>query len=316
MQKNTLKKNTLKRALKAFSQLYSATKFIAKHPLNSNKKASAFGKFIKWQLAQRMMNKKAIIPWVDDSVFISGLGEAGLTGNLYAGLIEYEDMLFLLHALQPTETFVDVGANVGAYTILASKVAQAKSIVFEPLKNTIERLKDQIQINRINDSVDIRNIGVGDKEGYLFFTNNKDTENKVSPIGEAENTTIARVGTLDKELIKNNHYFLKIDVEGFEYEVIEGASEILLSNNVSAIIIELNGSGEGFGHSNEDIHKKLLSLGFFAVRYEPKARKITRLDSYNRNGGNTIYVKDVTLISQRCKEAPKRVIHTAFGMKI
>jgi len=316
MQKTAPKKNTLKRAFKAFSQLYSATRFIAKHPLNSNNKVSAFAKFIKWQLAQRLLDKKVIIPWVDDSFFISGRGEAGLTGNLYAGVMEYEDMLFLLHALQPTETFVDVGANVGAYTILASKVSHAKSIVFEPLPKTIERLKDQIQINRINASVDIRGIGIGDKEGSLFFTNNKNAENKVSPTGEAENTTIARVSTLDKELLKNNNYFLKIDVEGFEYKVIEGASEVLLSNNVSAIIIELNGSCQDFGHSNEDIHKKLLSFGFFAVAYDPRVRKITPLKSYNKDRGNTIYVKDVALISERCKAAPKRVIHTAFGMKI
>jgi hypothetical protein len=78
----------------------------------------------------------------------------------------------------------------------------------------------------------------------------------------------------------------------------------------------LNGSCEDFGHSNEDIHKKLLSFGFFAVRYDPKVRIITQLKSYNKDGGNTIYVKDVALISERCKAAPKRVIHTAFGMKI
>ena len=302
--------------MNAFSQLYAVAKFIVQHPLNADHKLKALTKFIKWQIAIRILKKKVIVPWVEDSMFISGLGETGLTGNLYAGFMEYEDMIFLLHALHPTETFVDVGANIGAYTILASKVVKSNSIAFEPLATTVERLEDQIQINRINAAVDIRNMGVGDKEGSLFFTNNNDTVNKVSLAGEVENTTMVKVSTLDTELAKVNKYFFKIDVEGFEYNVIEGASELLSNNNVSAIIIELNGSGEEFGHSNEDIHKKLLSFGFVAVAYEPQSRSLTKLKSYNKGGGNTIYVKDVALISERCKSAPQRVVNTAWGIKI
>ncbi len=299
-----------------FFQLYTVLKFIAQHPLNANHKLQALTNFVKWQIATRILKKKVIVPWVEDSMFISGLGETGLTGNLYAGFMEYEDMIFLLHALQPNETFVDVGANIGAYTILASKVVKSNSIAFEPLPSTAERLRDQIQINRINAAVDIRNMGVGDKEGSLFFTNNNDTVNKVSLAGQVENTTMVKVSTLDKELAKDNQYFFKIDVEGFEYNVIEGASAILSKNNVSAIIIELNGSGEEFGHSNDEIHKKLLNFGFVAVAYEPQTRNLTELKSYNKNGGNSIYVKDVALISKRCKSAVQRVVHTACGIKI
>ncbi len=313
---NKSEKNILERTLNAFSRLYATAKFIAQHTLNANNKASAIIKFIRWQFAQRALRMKVIVPWVDDSSFISGLGETGLTGNLYVGLMEYEDMAFLLHALQPTEIFVDVGANIGAYTILASKVIQSNSIAFEPLPNTIERLTDQIQINRISHSVDVRSMGVGDKEGSLFFTNDKDTVNKVSLLGQRENTTAVKVSTLDKQLPKNNKYFLKIDVEGFENNVVDGAFETLSSNNVSAVIIELNGSGEEFGVSNEEIHKKLLGFGFFAVAYEPKARIVTKINSYNKNGSNTIYVKDIAAISARCKSSPKRVIHTAFEIKI
>jgi FkbM family methyltransferase len=215
-----------------------------------------------------------------------------------------------------SKPFYTPGENIGAFTILASKVVKSNSIAFEPLPNTADRLKDQIQINRINTIVDIRNMGVGNKEGSLYFTNNNDSMNKVSLLGEAENTTIVEVCTLDTVLSKENQYFFKIDVEGFEYNVIEGASEILSNNNVSAIIIELNGSGEEFGHSNEDIHKKLLSFGFVAIAYEPRGRNLTKLESYNKNGGNTIYVKDIAQISKRCKSAPKRVIHTAYEIKI
>ena len=57
----------------------------------------------------------------------------GATGNIYTGLHEFEDMMFLLHLLRPGDIFVDAGANIGSYTVLASAVVGAKSISFEPV---------------------------------------------------------------------------------------------------------------------------------------------------------------------------------------
>jgi FkbM family methyltransferase len=230
--------------------------------------------------------------------------------------MEYEDMAFLLHTLTPSETFVDVGANIGAYTILASKVIGSKSISFEPLAKTAERLKDQIQINRIESLVTIKNMGVSSSEGELAFTKNNDTINKVSLITEEEDTELVAVTTLDDALDINTQYFLKIDVEGFEYQVIQGAMELLSSGNVLGIIIELNGSGEEFGYTNEDIHRKLCELSFTPVSYNPATRTLNTLNSYNRNSSNTIYVRNVEAFTTRCALSPKNVIHTSGKIKV
>ncbi len=297
-------------------ELYFIIKLIASHPLTKQNKLKSMTGFLRWQIGARLLGKKVIVPWVEDSRFVTGIGETGLTGNLYTGLMEYEDMLFLLHALQPSETFVDVGANAGAYTILASKVIKANSISFEPLPETAERLKDQIQLNELNDLVRIVNKGVGNKRGELFFTNNNDTINKVNLDGKEKNTIKIEVTTLDSELDKNEKYFFKIDVEGFEYNVIEGGKKTLTSSNTIALIIELNNSGEEFGHSNEEIHNKLLSFNFKPVSYDPVNRSVRILNSYNKHGGNTIYVKDIDAISAKCKLAPKRLVHTASNIYI
>lgn len=302
--------------LRVIAQLITTIHFILRHPLNAENKLNTLIKFIKWQLGSRLLNRKVITPWVDDSLFICGLGETGMTGNFYTGLIEYEDMGFVLHTLQPEEIFVDIGANVGAYTILASKVIGSQSIAFEPLPETIERLRDQIQINRIDSKVDVRNKGVGNKKCQLFFTNNNDTTNKVSLTGNASNSTIVELTTLDIELDSASKYFLKIDVEGYEFNVIEGASNLLSSDAISAVIVELNGSGLEFGFSDEKVHQKLIGFGFKPIRYNPKLRIVTESNSFNKNFGNTIYVKDIERISNLCKISDKRVIHTAWGLQI
>lgn len=297
-------------------RLLATIKFIINHPLNQAHKGEALKRYLRWQIGTRILGKQVLIPWVDDAKFITGVGETGLTGNIYTGFMEYEDMVFVLHTLQTGEIFVDVGANIGAYTILASKVVGAHSIAFEPLPETVERFKDQININRLNDLVEVKNNGVGDKDGALYFTNNKDTVNKVSLGGEASNTTKVDVITLDSVLDKNKSHFFKIDVEGFEYKVIEGAKDILSSPNTTAVILELNGCGAEFGHSDDEVHKKLTSLNFIPVRYEPISRTLTKLDGYNKDGGNTIYIKDFEVIAAKCKSAPKLCIHTAGGLQI
>jgi FkbM family methyltransferase len=267
--------------------------------------------FVRWQLGSRLLGKKVVVPWVDNTRLLTGPGETGLTGNLYCGLMEYEDMLFLLHALHPDETFVDIGANAGAYTVLASGVVGSPSIAFEPLSETVDRLKDQVHLNRIHDRVSVRNLGLSDKPGELFFTNNSDTMNKVSLLAMNHQTEKVRVTTLDNELDTDRTYFFKLDVEGFEYQVLAGGIGIFASDRTSALIIELNGSGEEFGHSNAEIHHKLLSLQFQSVSYDPIGRLLTKMNDYNRRGGNTIYVKNFEQMANRCKTAPKRCIHTA-----
>jgi FkbM family methyltransferase len=296
--------------------IITTIRFLTAHPLTKNNKIKTLLHFLRWQIGARLLNENVIIPWVDDSKLIASIGETGATGNLYTGLMEYEDMLFLLHALQPTEIFVDIGANIGAYTILASKVVNAQTIAFEPIPTTFEKLKDQIQINQINHLVTLVNKGVGEKNQTLFFTNNKNTMNKVSVIGEANHTSQVEVITLDGELDKNKNYFFKIDVEGFESNVIEGAHQILSSPNVLAIILELNGSGHEFGHSNELLHNQIIRYNFFPVSYNPIDRSLSVLSSYNKNNKNTIYINDINLIRTRCLSAAKRCIHTAHDVYV
>jgi len=290
--------------------------FIWNHPLNRNSRLKALANFFRWQICQIVFRKKMLIPWVGDSQLLVGKGETGLTGNIYVGLMEFEDMAFVLHCLRPTDLFLDIGANAGVYTILSSKVVGARSIAFEPIAETIERLTDQVNVNRIREKVVIRNVGIGNENCFLTFTNNSDTINKVSLKQSADNTTKVEVKKLDDEIAIQGPTLLKIDVEGFEYNVIEGAGKVLSNPNILGLIIELNGSGDEYGHSNDHVHALIIGLGYTAYKYDPLSRSFTALSSYNKNKGNTIYLKNLSLVSERCKSAPFRIVHTANENKI
>lgn len=268
--------------------------FIWSHPLNQGHKVKALIKFINWQLGTLLLKTPVIVPWINDCSFIAEKGDRGLTGNIYGGLMEPEEMLFLLRTLQQNWHFIDIGANIGAYTLLASKVIGANSTAFEPIPNTVNKLRLQIALNNIVDKVDVVRAGVGEKSEIRHFTNLNSTTNHVSANGKSPGTIEVEIVKLD-DVIKpsNQSIFLKIDVEGFESAVIKGAINLLKSGRIKAIIIELCGAGREYGYDDNDIHQLLLSLGYEAVIYDYRNNILKPLDSYRKDSPNTIYIKNI-----------------------
>ena len=236
-----------------------------------------------------------IYNWVNDSKLIVENGMVGATGNIYVGLMEYKDMAFVLHYLNNSDIFYDIGANVGVYTVLSSKVKQAKTVSIEPLPNTYEKLMDNIKLNRIDEKVIPLNIGLSDKKSILYFTSDKDTMNQVAT-QEDKNTIQVDVDILDNVAnIYGYPNFIKMDVEGYETMVLKGAEKVLQSKNLDGIIIELNGSGSKFGFNDEDIHNSLINNGFSPYDYDPVNRRINGLKKYGSH--NTIYLKKDKIIN-------------------
>ena len=97
------------------------------------------------------------VNFVNETKLLVAPGMTGATGNIYTGLHEFQDMAFALHVLRPNDLFVDIGANVGSYTVLAASVG-AKSISVEPIKIAFDHLMRNIHLNGISDRVDARNM--------------------------------------------------------------------------------------------------------------------------------------------------------------
>ena len=278
-------------------KLFNVLKFIYNHPFNSNNKIGGILNFFKWQINCRLNPYPIIYPYTENSKFIIWKGLTGATGNLYCGLLEYDDMAFLLHFLIPNDLFIDIGANVGAYTILASAEINANTIAIEPVPSTFRTLNDNISINKMQDKVKALNIGLGSKNGKLRFTKAFDTINHVATENETD-TIEVEINTLDSILLtEQTPVLLKIDVEGFETEVLNGADKTLANKTLKAIIIELNGSGQRYGYDETQIHKKLLGFGFKPFSYNPKLKKLKEIETFGSH--NTIYIRDKEFVANR-----------------
>ena len=281
--------------------LINTLKFIYTHPFNNDNKIGGLIRFLKWQLNCILNSYPIVYPYTERTKFLVCKGLTGATGNIYCGLMEYEDMCFLLHFLRPNDVFFDIGANVGAYTLLASGEIGAKTISVEPIPSTFKLLSDNIVINKLEEKVELLNVGLGNNSGIIKFTKSLDTVNHVATDKEIDTIDVTIKKMDDISMLVPQ--LIKIDVEGFETEVLKGAKNILSNENLKAIIIELNGSGNRYGYDELLIHNNLLNLGFNTYQYDPINRRIRSVSSYGSH--NTIYIKDATFVMERISNARK-----------
>jgi FkbM family methyltransferase len=252
-----------------------------------------------------------LVPFVGKTCLVARAGETGVTGNIYFGLAEYEDMAFTLHLLRPGDQFVDVGANAGTYTVLASGVAGAFTDAFEPVPSTADRLEFNILVNALGNVVTVHRVGIGSCRGVLPFAVAEDTVNHVA--SEDELAEEFPVETLDRVLSRKAPTLIKIDVEGFEPNVLAGAAEVLKSKSLLALIVEINSSYERYGFSVDNVMGPLSDAGFAPCSYQPNSRLLAELPGPNPTSANTIFVRDKRAVVERLATAsPVAVRHEIF----
>lgn len=251
--------------------------------------------------AMYMLRQPVMYPFVNDLRVQLRTGMWGATGVVYVGLEEYQDMAFCAHLLRPQDVFVDVGACFGSYSLLASGVAGARSIAFEPNPVTAQGLRENIRLNSLGDRVEIRAKAVGSEHGTVMLTSELRAANHIVGADDAADTSQVAVPLtrLDDELEQTAPALIKIDVEGYEQAVLDGAQAVLRKESLLAVILEDVGLGRRYGPSS-DQHARMLGLGFRSYRYEPGTRELVDLDGEpNRAGFNTLYVRNPALVKER-----------------
>ena len=281
--------------------LFSVLKFIYNHPLNKKNKLKALVRFFKWQLNCRLNPYPVIFPFTTRAKLIIGKGMTGATGNLYCGLHDFEDMSFLLHFLRKEDLFIDIGANIGSYTVLAAAHIGATTFSFEPVPSTYAYLLNNIAVNKVESRVQALKIALSSEKGSIAFTSSLDTVNHMALKKEKDQIQVDTEKLDDVLAGQIIPSLIKIDVEGFESEVLKGASHILENTGLKAIIIELNGSGARYGFEDEKIHQSLRDLGFNAYVYKPFDRVLISVEKLGSL--NTIYIRDLGFVERRLKSA-------------
>lgn len=268
--------------------LLSTARFVWGHPGNAGHRGRAMARFVGWQAWQRVVRR----PW---TVAVHGRHlrcyphSTAAAAVIYCGLPEWEDMRFVLDYLRTGDAFVDVGANVGVYALLASAVEGVDVVAFEPSSDNRRRLEENVRLNRLEGRVAVAADAVGAAEGTAAFTTGLDTVNHlldpgVAPMAGAEWVrTVTLDGALGPET-RRRVALVKIDVEGGEPQVLSGA-EALIAEGAPAFIVERNDPAA--------LGRFFADQGYVTCRYEPVARRLEACPITDVAGNNVIAVPDL-----------------------
>jgi FkbM family methyltransferase len=242
-------------------------------------------RFASWQIGSRLSREPSVFELANGAKMLAKPGMTGATGNLYVGLHEFAEMAFLLHFLRPRDLFADVGANVGSYSVLAGAAVGADVIAFEP-GEAFPWLVRNLELNSLR-TAQARRAAVGATGGEVAFTSGSDTMNRIDPAG----AVTVPLTTLDAACRERAPILIKIDVEGFEVDVLEGAGSLLARPETQAVIMELNGP---------DARRLLERRGFTCWGYDPFSRSMIKIDPAAANG---IFVRDPVAAGHRVAAA-------------
>jgi FkbM family methyltransferase len=273
-----------------FSQFHHIA---SRHPIAGKRLLYTYGQFVRWQIASRLMPQTAIaMDWYGGIRLWLKRGLSAATAQWYFRLSDYEEMKFILDFLRKDDLFVDVGANIGTFTLLASGITKAQTIAIEPNLEAHDWLKKNIALNELETFVETHRLAVGAKTGFTMLTNKAGQQNHIIEPNQANQVAheTIMIETLDNLLKGRTPQLMKIDVEGYEQAVLEGATKTLQNVALQAIIIETIGLAKRFGYTESGVDKILRGYGFKPFEYIPQKNKLKSIDTYADR--NTIYIRE------------------------
>jgi len=220
----------------------------------------------------------------------------------------WEDMesTFIVHNLKEGAVFVDVGANIGYFSMLAAQQKAGKVLAIEPIPKTYNMLNMNIEYNMFTDVIEPLNIALGSKEHTAKFICSLGPKNhmeyEVDDIHRDLPTINVNVTTLDnllnyrKEISRID--FIKVDIEGAEYSFLMGARKtieafkpIIMMEIEEHRLVKYNVTAENIFNFMND-----LDYGYLSVAEHSIAEGNTYVEDLKRGRDFIFYTPNHNLI--------------------
>lgn len=241
-----------------------------------------------WQI-RKILNLFPFVLRFSESRIIAFHKRCGVSALINSrNVYNYNDFMFIkyIFAKENAGYFYDIGANIGAYTIIAKEQKNVTAYAFEPHPVTYEYLERNIEINRL-ENVHTFNVAAGNGDTDLLFSDDPGSpENKIITGDEKNGINIKSIRLEDylriPQISPPPIIFVKIDVEGFELEVLQGCGANL--SNIDILQVEIHDLD-----NPKEKTKQLLAIlkenfkGPFSVDYDQNA-----LITNNRHPGDDV----------------------------
>jgi FkbM family methyltransferase len=216
---------------------------------------------------------------IDQGVKIRLHFDSELSRLIYVDDFERTEREFLKAYLRPGDLFVDVGANIGLFSLIAARLVgpSGKVYAFEPTGRIYERLTNNVRLNGFDDILCFR-LALSDQIGQqsLFISEDRfDAWNSFAhPVaGQSFENERVDCETWDDFALKHNLLgriaMMKLDVEGWEARVLSGAKQALSREGAPLLQVEFtDATAASAGSSCEELYHVLESLGYRMFIYD------------------------------------------------
>ena len=183
-------------------------------------------------------------------------------------------------------TIVDIGANIGYFTLIFARLVGEKGEVFafEPEPNNFNLLKKNIEINNYK-NVNLINKAASNKSGKikLYIDDfNSGGHSLIAQIPNKQHIEIESIKLDDFFDTNKKIDFIKIDAEGAELEVLKGMSTLLNKNDDIKILLEFNPfMFKSFNVTPQKYIDLLMGFNFKIYKFDEKTENLKRINSYN-----------------------------------
>jgi FkbM family methyltransferase len=288
---------------RAIGQLTGVSRFlrvVLQHPSGIDNRLAALGRFLVRQTHKRVVGGPLIVRWEGLRLAVAPHASAAAAAY-YLGRPDWWEFDFLEHFLRPADHVLDVGANVGVYSLFMAKlVGRAGAVIAcEPDPESVIGLRENLVRNHLL-HVRVAEAAVGDREGPVSFLSGRGTQSRVGD--EAEGATLAaRMTTVDALCREAAPVFIKVDVEGFEDAVVRGAHGIMQRGLPKVWQLEVD-PGRAAQHAR--LEAALKPFGYRSFVWEPAARALRPADFARPRGNNLLAIADVAFVDARLRGEP------------
>lgn len=173
--------------------------------------------------------------------------------------------------------YLDIGANMGSYSLLVLFLNNLSCYSYEPCKSNFEKLNEIICLNNLNSKIYINNLGLSNCKTSLNLKIANYNGKSESSFGSNQKylresikngtTEICKVDTIDNQIIKLSKKvcFIKIDTEGFEYNILKGGINTILKYRP---IIQLEWNKNNMNQCDVD-YKNIIKFIIIGIKYIP-----------------------------------------------
>jgi FkbM family methyltransferase len=235
-------------------------RYVWGHPANSGRRLRAVLRAARYQAQARLLRRRTVARLGERSRLWVDPHRTAASMVLYANPPDLPEMLAWRRALRDGGLFVDVGANIGTYTIWAAELG-AEVIALEPAADTFRLLRENIALNGYQ--VTAVQAAAGNHCGTARFTSGLDAGNSLAPDGPV----VTELVTIDSLIGDRRVTGMKVDVEGFEIDVLHGAARALADRRIGLLQIEWNEmSTLAVGADRRPVAELLAGYGYLLYR--------------------------------------------------